>query len=188
MLFSSGFWTTFQTCVCPIKRLFLSHRNSSVSLCSTLLMQTSSSRPSKILPLSEPAWISVLGCCSITFFFFCMCVPVRVILNTENSLDSSLQDSDEDEVWLYWIDQNKEPHGKSIRNMSEDAKNQHKEDMDHMTYYRSGFLFSSPVFHCLLPFYLTPTLKVQFVMFKCISRPVSCIQFANRNTLVNSAM
>lgn len=115
-----------------------------------------------------------------------MCVSVRVILNTENSLDSSMHDEgDEDVVWLYWIDQNKEPHGKSIRNLSDDAKNNHKEDVDNLTYYRSCFLFSSTVFHCLLPFYLTSKLKVQFVMFKCISRPVSCMQFTIRNTLVN---
>lgn len=51
------------------------------------------------------------------------------------------EDAEEDEVWLYWIDQNTEPHGKSIRNMSLDAKNNHKEDVDNMTYYRSAFHF-----------------------------------------------
>lgn len=77
-------------------------------------------------------------------------------------------EAEEDEVWLYWIDQNKEPHGKSIRNMSLDAKNNHKDDIDSMTYYRSGFPFSFTVF---LPLYTMSTLQVQGLMF-CISRPV----------------
>lgn len=65
-----------------------------------------------------------------------LCVPVRVILHIENSLDQD--DAEEDEVWLYWIDQSKVPHGKSIRNLALDAKNKHKEDVDSMTYYRSA--------------------------------------------------
>ncbi|KAK3570412.1 hypothetical protein QTP86_019287 [Hemibagrus guttatus] len=64
-------------------------------------------------------------------------IQTKVIPLNENTLSSVIHDeTEEDEVWLYWIDQNKEPHGKSIRNMSIDAKNNHKEDIDHMTYYR----------------------------------------------------
>lgn len=31
-------------------------------------------------------------------------------------------DIDEEEVWLYWIDSNKEPHGKAIRHLAQEAK------------------------------------------------------------------
>lgn len=84
-------------------------------------------------------------------FLFYVRVPVRVMLHNENSLESVIlnDECEEDEVWLYWIDQNKEPHGKSIRSMSLGAKNNHKEDVDSMTYYRSGSFFSSAVLHCL---------------------------------------
>lgn len=43
---------------------------------------------------------------------------------------------DEEEVWLYWIDIHKEPHGKSIRHLAQDAKNNHKMDEDILVYYR----------------------------------------------------
>lgn len=49
---------------------------------------------------------------------------------------------DEEEVWLYWIDSHKEPHGKSIRHLAQDAKGNHKMDVDIITYYRSGQLSS----------------------------------------------
>lgn len=49
---------------------------------------------------------------------------------------------DEEEVWLYWIDSHKEPHGKSIRHLAQDAKGNHKMDVDIITYYRSGRLSS----------------------------------------------
>lgn len=109
---------------------------------------------------------------TFVFFLFSVLVPVRVILHTENSLESVIMhdEVEEDEVWLYWIDQNKEPHGKSIRNMSLDAKNNHKEDIDNMTYYRSGLLFSFTVLYCLVPFYTESMLNVRCVMFKCIFR------------------
>ncbi|XP_027017220.1 inositol 1,4,5-trisphosphate receptor type 2 isoform X2 [Tachysurus fulvidraco] len=61
-------------------------------------------------------------------------IRTKVNILNENSLISD--EAEEDEVWLYWIDKNKEPHGKSIRNMSIDAKSNQKEDIDHMTYYR----------------------------------------------------
>uniref|UniRef100_A0A672J7A6 Inositol 1,4,5-trisphosphate receptor n=1 Tax=Salarias fasciatus TaxID=181472 RepID=A0A672J7A6_SALFA len=43
---------------------------------------------------------------------------------------------EEEEVWLYWIDSHKEPHGKSIRHLAQDAKGNHKMDADIITYYR----------------------------------------------------
>ncbi|XP_030646441.1 inositol 1,4,5-trisphosphate receptor type 2 [Chanos chanos] len=59
-------------------------------------------------------------------------------LEAWNNLESSLMqdDTDDEEVWLYWIDSNKEPHGKSIRHLAQDAKGNHKMDTDIITYYR----------------------------------------------------
>lgn len=64
--------------------------------------------------------------------------PPRLILNTETTLESSLlhEEVEEEEVWLYWIDSHKEPHGKSIRHLAQDAKGNHKMDVDIITYYR----------------------------------------------------
>lgn len=55
--------------------------------------------------------------------------------NMESSLTQ--EDGEEEEVWLYWIDSNKEPHGKSIRHLAQDAKDSHRSDVDIITYYRS---------------------------------------------------
>uniref|UniRef100_A0A3Q3WWS6 Inositol 1,4,5-trisphosphate receptor n=1 Tax=Mola mola TaxID=94237 RepID=A0A3Q3WWS6_MOLML len=65
-------------------------------------------------------------------------IQTKLIPNTETTLESSLlQDEvDEEEVWLYWIDSHKEPHGKSIRHLAQDAKGNHKMDVDIITYYR----------------------------------------------------
>ncbi|XP_032895218.1 inositol 1,4,5-trisphosphate receptor type 2 [Amblyraja radiata] len=54
------------------------------------------------------------------------------------SIESPLleEDGEEDEVWLYWIDGDKEPHGKSIRQLAEEAKEGNKEETDILTYYR----------------------------------------------------
>eukprot|EP00062_Callorhinchus_milii_P022695 gi/632980746/ref/XP_007907206.1/ PREDICTED: inositol 1,4,5-trisphosphate receptor type 2 isoform X2 [Callorhinchus milii] len=54
--------------------------------------------------------------------------------NIENSLTQ--EDIDEDEVWLYWIDGQKEPHGKSIRHLAQEAKEENKDAKDILTYYR----------------------------------------------------
>ena len=64
--------------------------------------------------------------------------PTRLIPNTETTLESSLmqEEVEEEEVWLYWIDSHKEPHGKSIRHLAQDAKGTHKMDVDIVTYYR----------------------------------------------------
>uniref|UniRef100_A0A8C0VG73 Inositol 1,4,5-trisphosphate receptor n=1 Tax=Cyanistes caeruleus TaxID=156563 RepID=A0A8C0VG73_CYACU len=44
-------------------------------------------------------------------------------------------DIDEEEVWLYWIDSNKEPHGKAIRHLAQEAKEGTKADLEVLTYY-----------------------------------------------------
>lgn len=64
--------------------------------------------------------------------------PCRLHPNTETTLESSLlqEEVEEEEVWLYWIDSHKEPHGKSIRHLAQDAKGNHKMDVDIITYYR----------------------------------------------------
>ncbi|CAL9697413.1 unnamed protein product [Knipowitschia caucasica] len=60
------------------------------------------------------------------------------LMSTETPLESSLlqEEGEEEEVWLYWIDHHKEPHGKSIRHLAQDAKLNHKKEVDTMTYYR----------------------------------------------------
>ncbi|XP_062245333.1 inositol 1,4,5-trisphosphate receptor type 2 [Platichthys flesus] len=65
-------------------------------------------------------------------------IQTKLISNTDNTLEPTLlQDEVEDEeVWLYWIDSHKEPHGKSIRHLAQDAKATHKMDVDIITYYR----------------------------------------------------
>ncbi|KFO65716.1 Inositol 1,4,5-trisphosphate receptor type 2, partial [Corvus brachyrhynchos] len=52
-------------------------------------------------------------------------------------------DIDEEEVWLYWIDSNKEPHGKAIRHLAQEAKEGTKADLEVLTYYRSLWCLSS---------------------------------------------
>lgn len=56
----------------------------------------------------------------------------------DNTMDPSMlsEDGDDEEVWLYWIDSHKEPHGKSIRHLAQDTKGNHKMDTDVITYYR----------------------------------------------------
>ncbi|XP_047452653.1 inositol 1,4,5-trisphosphate receptor type 2 isoform X2 [Mugil cephalus] len=65
-------------------------------------------------------------------------IQTKLISNTDTTLEPSMmQDEVEDEeVWLYWIDSHKEPHGKSIRHLAQDSKGNHKIDADIITYYR----------------------------------------------------
>ncbi|XP_066541868.1 inositol 1,4,5-trisphosphate receptor type 2 [Hoplias malabaricus] len=65
-------------------------------------------------------------------------IQTKLIQHTEGSLDSSLthDDNEDEEVWIYWIDNNREPYGKSIRHLAQDAKGSHKSDIDIITYYR----------------------------------------------------
>ncbi|XP_017271430.1 inositol 1,4,5-trisphosphate receptor type 1 isoform X1 [Kryptolebias marmoratus] len=51
----------------------------------------------------------------------------------ENSLES---EEDEEEVWLFWKDSNKEIRSKSIRELAQDAKEGQKEDKEVVSYYR----------------------------------------------------
>nr|XP_055029662.1 inositol 1,4,5-trisphosphate receptor type 2 [Misgurnus anguillicaudatus] len=65
-------------------------------------------------------------------------IQTKLIQHIESSLESSLaqEDGEDEEVWLYWIDSNKEPHGKTIRHLAQDAKDGNKADIDIITYYR----------------------------------------------------
>ncbi|KAM3870670.1 inositol 1,4,5-trisphosphate-gated calcium channel ITPR2-like [Diretmus argenteus] len=65
-------------------------------------------------------------------------IQTKLIPNTETTLEASLlqEEVEEEEVWLYWIDSHKEPQGKSIRHLAQDAKGNHKMDVDIITYYR----------------------------------------------------
>ncbi|XP_053575682.1 inositol 1,4,5-trisphosphate receptor type 2 [Bombina bombina] len=56
----------------------------------------------------------------------------------DNLLECSVltDDIDEEEVWLYWIDSNKEPHGKAIRHLAQEAKEGTKADLEVINYYR----------------------------------------------------
>ncbi|XP_073324605.1 inositol 1,4,5-trisphosphate-gated calcium channel ITPR1 isoform X2 [Pagrus major] len=51
----------------------------------------------------------------------------------ENSVES---EEDEEEVWLFWKDCNKEIRSKSIRELAQDAKEGQKEDQEVISYYR----------------------------------------------------
>ncbi|XP_040291553.1 inositol 1,4,5-trisphosphate receptor type 2 isoform X2 [Bufo bufo] len=61
-----------------------------------------------------------------------------VSMQMDNPLECSAlsDDIDEEEVWLYWIDSNKEPHGKAIRHLAQEAKEGTKVDLEVLTYYR----------------------------------------------------
>ncbi|XP_040201538.1 inositol 1,4,5-trisphosphate receptor type 2 isoform X3 [Rana temporaria] len=61
-----------------------------------------------------------------------------VSLQMDNPLECSVlaDDLDEEEVWLYWIDSNKEPHGKAIRHLAQEAKEGTKVDLEVLNYYR----------------------------------------------------
>nr|XP_042704586.1 LOW QUALITY PROTEIN: inositol 1,4,5-trisphosphate receptor type 2 [Chrysemys picta bellii] len=61
-----------------------------------------------------------------------------VSMQIDNPLECSIipEDIDEEEVWLYWIDSNKEPHGKAIRHLAQEAKEGTKSDLEVLTYYR----------------------------------------------------
>lgn len=68
--------------------------------------------------------------------------PCRLVLSRfeiegaplgENSVES---EEDEEEVWLFWKDCNKEIRSKSIRELAQDAKEGQKEDQEVISYYR----------------------------------------------------
>lgn len=59
----------------------------------------------------------------------------------ENSVEV---EEDEEEVWLFWNNSDKEMRSKSVREMAQDAKEGQKEDKEVISYYRyiSGSHFS----------------------------------------------
>ncbi|KAG9342303.1 hypothetical protein JZ751_016805 [Albula glossodonta] len=65
-------------------------------------------------------------------------IQTKLVSLMDNALETSIlhEETEEEEVWLYWIDSHKEPHGKSIRHLAQDAKGNHKMDVDIITYYR----------------------------------------------------
>ncbi|XP_037539386.1 inositol 1,4,5-trisphosphate receptor type 2 [Nematolebias whitei] len=65
-------------------------------------------------------------------------IQTKLVSTMDNTMDPSMlsEDGDDEEVWLYWIDSHKEPHGKSIRHLAQDEKGNHKMDTDVITYYR----------------------------------------------------
>ncbi|XP_018621500.1 inositol 1,4,5-trisphosphate receptor type 2 isoform X3 [Scleropages formosus] len=65
-------------------------------------------------------------------------IQTKLVPQSETNLENSLlqDEGDDEEVWLYWIDSNKEPHGKSIRHLAQDATDNHKMYTDILTYYR----------------------------------------------------
>uniref|UniRef100_A0A8B9EAC9 Inositol 1,4,5-trisphosphate receptor n=1 Tax=Anser cygnoides TaxID=8845 RepID=A0A8B9EAC9_ANSCY len=67
-----------------------------------------------------------------------ICKFMLVSTQMDNPLECPviLDDIDEEEVWLYWIDSNKEPHGKAIRHLAQEAKEGTKADLEVLTYYR----------------------------------------------------
>uniref|UniRef100_A0A7M4EWN7 Inositol 1,4,5-trisphosphate receptor n=1 Tax=Crocodylus porosus TaxID=8502 RepID=A0A7M4EWN7_CROPO len=74
-------------------------------------------------------------------FFLCIGNVLFIKLvsaQIDNPLECSVipDDIDEEEVWLYWIDSNKEPHGKAIRHLAQEAKEGTKADLEVLTYYR----------------------------------------------------
>lgn len=46
------------------------------------------------------------------------------------------EEEDEEEVWLFWKNSDKENRSKSIREMAQDAKDGQKEDKEVISYYR----------------------------------------------------
>uniref|UniRef100_A0A8C2UG55 Inositol 1,4,5-trisphosphate receptor n=1 Tax=Coturnix japonica TaxID=93934 RepID=A0A8C2UG55_COTJA len=58
---------------------------------------------------------------------------ILIETNGENALEVG---EDEEEVWLFWRDSNKEIRSKSIRELAQDAKEGQKEDRDVLSYYR----------------------------------------------------
>ncbi|XP_075458961.1 inositol 1,4,5-trisphosphate-gated calcium channel ITPR2 isoform X3 [Ascaphus truei] len=61
-----------------------------------------------------------------------------VSMQMDNPLECSIlpDDMEEEEVWLYWIDSHKEPHGKAIRHLAQEAKEGTKADLEVLNYYR----------------------------------------------------
>uniref|UniRef100_A0A8D0AS33 Inositol 1,4,5-trisphosphate receptor n=1 Tax=Sander lucioperca TaxID=283035 RepID=A0A8D0AS33_SANLU len=65
-----------------------------------------------------------------------------ILIETNSTIDSSLgensveSEEDEEEVWLFWKDSNKEIRSKSIRELAQDAKEAQKEDQEVISYYR----------------------------------------------------
>uniref|UniRef100_A0A8D2LZ38 Inositol 1,4,5-trisphosphate receptor n=1 Tax=Varanus komodoensis TaxID=61221 RepID=A0A8D2LZ38_VARKO len=62
--------------------------------------------------------------------------PANSILPFRKEIITLFRILDEEEVWLFWRDSNKEVRSKSIRELAQDAKEGQKEDRDVLSYYR----------------------------------------------------
>lgn len=71
-------------------------------------------------------------------------ISIRLVLSrfeiegTPTGENPAEAEEDEEEVWLFWKDRNKEIRSKSIRELAQDAKEGQKEDQEVVSYYRSG--------------------------------------------------
>uniref|UniRef100_A0A8C3BV42 Inositol 1,4,5-trisphosphate receptor n=1 Tax=Cairina moschata TaxID=8855 RepID=A0A8C3BV42_CAIMO len=74
--------------------------------------------------------------CVTPLSMFCPCRLVSTQMDNPLECPVISDDIDEEEVWLYWIDSNKEPHGKAIRHLAQEAKEGTKADLEVLTYYR----------------------------------------------------
>uniref|UniRef100_A0A7N8X051 Inositol 1,4,5-trisphosphate receptor n=1 Tax=Mastacembelus armatus TaxID=205130 RepID=A0A7N8X051_9TELE len=59
-----------------------------------------------------------------------------ILIETKKIINSVESEEDEEEVWLFWKDSNKEIRSKSIRELAQDAKEGQKEDQEVISYYR----------------------------------------------------
>lgn len=73
----------------------------------------------------------------LTYLLSCRLVLSRFEFEEVSSGENALEvGEDEEEVWLFWRDSNKEIRSKSIRELAQDAKEGQKEDRDVLSYYR----------------------------------------------------
>uniref|UniRef100_A0A8C5BNK4 Inositol 1,4,5-trisphosphate receptor n=1 Tax=Gadus morhua TaxID=8049 RepID=A0A8C5BNK4_GADMO len=63
-------------------------------------------------------------------------ILIETKLQLEPKPSSVESEEDEEEVWLFWKDRNKEVRSKSIRELAQDAKEDQKEDQEVISYYR----------------------------------------------------
>lgn len=90
----------------------------------------------------SPAWRCGLSRCPVQQPESPSHPPSRLVLSRfefegvssgENALEAG---EDEEEVWLFWRDGNKEVRSKSVRELAQDAKEGQREDRDVLSYYR----------------------------------------------------
>ncbi|XP_042527306.1 inositol 1,4,5-trisphosphate receptor type 2 [Dipodomys spectabilis] len=65
-------------------------------------------------------------------------IQTKLVSTQGEDLDGDFlpEDVDSEEVWLYWIDSNREPHGKAVRHLAQEAREGSKAGLEVLTYYR----------------------------------------------------